>query len=149
MAVTRAQAEQILVSRIKGLQVAAGLAVTFAGANADLIEPISWAHRMLGGTTASVIAVTDLELATMVVADYDNFFNLAEWRALLNILGHLDDVDITTGPRSEKFSQLANQARERKDELLPLVKGLIAAAVDAPEMGYLTLSFREHSEESE
>lgn len=145
MAVTRANAEVVTVRRLSGLMAAAGLCVDDFGANDDLADPIAWAHRMLGGTTADVTAITNAELATMVVADYNDFFRLCEYRTLANIHGNLDDVDITTGPRSEKFSQLATQVQNRMEQLLPLVTAIYKSA--QLEMGYISLDIAEHSED--
>jgi hypothetical protein len=44
---TRAQVEQILVKRCGPLMTKAGMAVTFAGANIDLADPIAWGLRQL------------------------------------------------------------------------------------------------------
>ncbi len=112
MALTRANCEAILVARLSALLAAADLAVTVAGSNADLNDPLAWAVRRLGGSTADATTATIAELAAIDVTDQDDLFALAEYRALQNILGNLTFVDISAGPRSEKLSQLATQVRE-------------------------------------
>jgi len=42
-------------------------------------------------------------------AEYDEFFDYGEYRALQNIRGNLALVDIRQGPQEQKFSQLAEQ----------------------------------------
>jgi len=122
------------------------MAVTIAGANADLIEPISWAHRMVGGTTASIIVATDAELATIAVADYDKFLDAAEYRSLANIIGHLRKVDIAVGPESRKLSQLIGYAENRMKALWDLIGPAIVAATSPPTMSYWSLDFLEHGD---
>lgn len=109
MALTRANAEDIVVDRLGALMDAAGLAVTVAGSNDDLNGPLSWAARQVGVTLASPVTVTDSDLSGISSDDYDDFFDLAEWRTLKNIQGALDLVDVTAGPRSEALSQLSTQ----------------------------------------
>lgn len=140
MAITRATGETVLVKRLGPLMAAAGMAVTIVGTNADLDDPLAWATRALGHSTASVATVTNAELASVATADYDDFLDLAEYRTLQNILGALDDVDLTVGPRSEKLSQLAEQAEKKLDRL----EGRIGTLASPVEAGYITLEFAEH-----
>lgn len=140
MSLTRIQTETVIVKRLGPLMEAAGMAVTIVGTNADLNDPLAWATRMLGHTTADVSTVTDAELAAVAVADYDDFLVLAEYRTLQNILGALDDVDIVVGPRAEKLSQLAAQAENKLKRLSPLVEGFAHSL----ETGYITLDIAEH-----
>lgn len=110
MALTRVQAEVILVDRLGPLMSRAGMTVTFAGSNADLIDPLGWAIRRMGYTVASLGAVTDTDL--LGIAEYDQLLELAEYRTIRNILGNIALVDTKVGPREEKLSQLAPQIRE-------------------------------------
>jgi len=142
MALTRANCEEILVARLKLLLEAAGLAVTVAGANADLDDPLAWAVRRIGGTTASVSTATSAELAAIATTDFDNLIDLAEYRALQNIMGNLNLVDISAGPRSEKLSQLANQVRE----MLKAREPFVAKFIHSLTAGYITMDFAEHEE---
>lgn len=140
MAITRVTGETVIVKRLGPLMTAAGMAVTIVGTNADLNDPLAWATRALGHSTASVATVTNAELASVAAADYDNFLDLAEYRTLQNILGALDDVDIVVGPRSEKLSQLAEQAQKKLDRL----EKRLGSLIDPMEAGYITLEFAQH-----
>ncbi|MDY7078015.1 MAG: hypothetical protein SXV54_13955, partial [Chloroflexota bacterium] len=117
MAMTRVQAETVIVSRAGPLMEAAGMVVTVVGTNADLNDSLAWATRKLGYTTADASTVSDTELASVAVAEYDDFLDLAEYRTLLSIVTNLDDVDIVAGPRAEKLSQLVSRVLRRIDRL--------------------------------
>jgi len=142
MTITRVICETVLVKRLKVLMEAAELAVTFAGANADLNDPLAWAMRRIGDSTADASTVTDAELAGVAEADYDDLINLAEYRTLQSILGNMDLVDITAGPRSERLSQLAAQVREMLDDR----KAFVASFTAPLEVGYISKNFAEHNE---
>lgn len=109
MTITRVQLETELVARRRAMMEAAGLAVTFAGSNNDLVSPMSYAIRQSGGTLASLSNVTDADLATVDQEDYDKLMDLAEYRLLRNIKGRWAKVDISSGPFSQSWSQLADQ----------------------------------------
>ena len=142
MAITREMVGTVILSRVGPLMAAAGMSVIFD--TTDLDDPFAWATRQLGHTTADVSDVTDAEMASVAVADYDNFLDLAEYRTLQNILGALDDVDLTVGPRSEKFSQLAIQAQKKLDRLAPRLGTWLGAGMVTPESQYITLQIAEH-----
>jgi len=142
MALTRVISETVIVDRVGPLMSAAGMAVTVVGTNADLNDPLAWAARKVGATTANFNTVTDAELAAISDADGDDFLDLAEYRTLGSIMGNLDDVDITAGPRSESLSQLAEQARKRMEALEAHLSSIVSPFV----AGYITLDFAEHSE---
>lgn len=67
---------------------------------------IGWAVRMLGYTTASILAPEDAEVQAVPVAKVDALLDLTELRTLESILTNLNGVDLTTGPVSERLSQL-------------------------------------------
>lgn len=113
MTVSRADIEQELVSRAEAWLTSAGLAVTFAGANADLNNPIGWAIRQAGGSVASPSLVTSTDVQTVAAADYDFFLDLAELRTLENILANFSGVDKKAGPVELKSSQLADRIAAR------------------------------------
>lgn len=106
MTITRANIEQEIVQRCGGLMSAAGLAVTFAGANASLNSPIGAAIRQLGGTVANISLVTDADVATVDADDLDALLAVAELRTLKNIKQNYALVDISEGPHRESLSQV-------------------------------------------
>lgn len=114
MAITRAQAEKLLIRRLGNLLTAADLdGVTNDGENDDLADPIAYAARQCALTVADVTAPTDAELSALDVADSDKLLDLAELRALENILGNYDGVDISVGPRRESLGQLRDGLLKR------------------------------------
>ena len=146
-ALTRANTESILISRIGTIYVAVELDGTTAdGTNADLNDPIGYGIRQTGGTVASFVLVTDADVATVAETDYDEFLDISEYRALVNAQGNFASVDIKVGPRSESLSQLGNRLavmikgkKERLDEVYGTSVGVRTA-------GVITLDFAEHDE---
>lgn len=122
MPLTLANIEAVLLRRVGKLLAAAELdATTSDGTNADLVDPIAWALRHCGMLLASPLAATDSELAQLEADRLDELLDYAELRTLETITTSLDDVDLTVGPRSERFSQLVAQverALERKRSMV-------------------------------
>ena len=145
MALTCVVAETILIARLGPLMAVAEMSVVVGGSNADLGDPLAWATRGVGGSTASYDTVTDAELALVSDSDLDDLLTLAEWRLLKNIQGALDAVDLTVGPRSEKLSQYAEKIQQLLDRLEPEIEalGILATPLEA---GYITIDIAEHDE---
>lgn len=142
MAITRSQAERILIRRVGALFTTAGLdGVSQAGDNPDLVDPIVTALHTLGLTVADVADVQDADLSGLVLADYNAFFDLAEYRALGNILGNLDLVDITVGPRTEKLSQLSDQVEDNMEQLRKTLQDVHNVHGGTLEMGAINMNF--------
>jgi len=133
-----------MVARLSPLLAAAGLAVTVLGANADLNGPIARAVRDLGYTVISDVLVADADVAQITDAQISEFLDACELHTLEAILGHLDDVDIKVGPRSEKLSQLATQAERKIKRLLAAMGTAYGYGMATLEAGYITLDFAEH-----
>lgn len=113
MTLTRTNVETILIKRTGNLLQEAGLDYIISGSNSDLNDPIGWAIRRLEGSVASVTSVADSDLSAIDTSDYDQLFDLAEYRTLENISGNLTYVDLTVGPRSERLGQLAEMVEKR------------------------------------
>lgn len=149
MAVTRANVETILVARVGPLMVKASMdGTTVDGSNADLADPIAWALRVAGYTTADVSDPTTAEVAA-AEDDIDEVLALSELRTMENTLGNLDDVDTSVGPRDEKLSQLAAQLEKMikfKRVVLEMSYGYGLAALTT---GTLTYEFAEHQSGSD
>lgn len=144
---TRANAEVILVKRLSGLMGKAGMAVTFAGSNADLNDPLGWALRELGLPVSDITAVTSAEVEQVGTTALDEFLSFAELRTLENILGNLTGVDTKLGSRSESLSQLARQVQSRLDKLTQRLQDAYGYNAPSLEMGLLSNDFAEHAEE--
>jgi hypothetical protein len=97
---------------------AAGMAVTYAGANADLNDPLGVGLRSLGLTTADIGAVTTGEVATCPDGSVNKFLDVAEKRLLDNIFQNLNDVSVFVGPRGGELAQVSNQALRVSDRKL-------------------------------
>ena len=149
MAVTRANVEAVLVYRLGPLMTKAGQdGTTVDGTNTDLADPIAWALRMAGYTTADITNPTTAEVA-LALDDIDEVVDLAELRTLENILGNLDDVDTTVGPRDEKLSQLAAQVQELIALKRARNEGLYGHGAPLLDTGTLTYEFAEHQSGSD
>lgn len=133
MALTRANAEYVVVSRVGGLMEFVELTVTYAGSNSDLDEPLAWAARRMGISLSDPTTVTDSELSGL--SDIDDYLDLAEYRTLEKIQGNLDLVDVTAGPRSEKLSQIASQV----EKMLSARRDRVLAISETPAYRYIEL----------
>lgn len=145
MALTRIEAETILVSRVGPLMAVVKMAVTIVGTNADCSDPLAWATRQVGGSTAAHNTVTDAELALVASTEYDNLMTLAEYRLVKNILGACNAVDWVTGDRAEKFSQFHSQVKQMLTNLEAEVAAL-GVGLAALKLGKLTHSFACHGD---
>jgi len=149
MSITRAQAETELVSRQKERMEMVGMAVTVVGTNADLNGPLAYAARKMTLALASPVTVADSDLAALAYEDLDEFFDLAEYRLMLNIKGRFSLVDIKVGPRSESLSQLATALTadiEAKKVFLADNYGQGASTLEA---GTISLGFMQDDDEDE
>ena len=145
MTVTRANIESILVQRTGALMTFAGYAVTVAGSNANLNDPIGYALRQVGYSVASIALVVDADLATIDSDDIDQILDIAELRTLENISGNLDDVDITTGPVKENLSQIAANLEKRMARLQEKINYSYGTGVTATTSSIIH-DFAEHND---
>ncbi|MCK5307174.1 MAG: hypothetical protein KAJ73_01050 [Zetaproteobacteria bacterium] len=149
MAVTRANVEVNLIRRLGPLMTKAGMdGSTADGTNTDLADPIAWALRQAGYTTADITNPTTAEVAA-AESDIDQVQDLSEMRTLENILGGLDDVDISVGPRDEKLSQLAAQAEKKLAAINEKLENLYSWSASPLTTGTLTYEFAEHQDGSQ
>lgn len=144
MTLSRANTEFLIVARTGPLLEAAGLAVTVAGSNADLNDPIGRAVRACGYTVTSLVLVADADVAQVTVSQYDEFLDVATLHTLEAILGSLDDVDITVGPRKEALSQLAAQAERKIKRLRDAMALAYGYGLAIPVAGVITQDIAEH-----
>lgn len=146
MAITMVNVETILVARVGALMTEADLdGSTVDGDNADLNDPIGVALREMGESIADISDVVDADLSGVVEADYNELLDRAELRTLETIESNYTLVDITSGPRSEKLSQLIASVQVRKMQLLDRIREQYG--VGAMEAGYLIQDFVEHNDE--
>jgi hypothetical protein len=116
MSLTLVQAETLLIARTGKRMAFVGMnSTTVDGTNSDLIEPIVTALFALDITPADISAPSNDDLAK--VESIPEFLDRAELRVMQNIVGNMDMVDISEGPRSESLSQFTSaleKAIERK-----------------------------------
>ena len=144
MSLTRAQVETILVQRIGGWLTNAGLAVTTAGSNASLNDPIGYGIRIAGGSVSSYALVADADVVTVADADLDMLLDVAELRALENVLSNFALVDAKAGPVEAKSSQFADRLMKVIDRLraqLAIRYGIESALL--LQAGVISLNFHE------
>lgn len=145
MTLTRANTEFLVQARVGALMTAADMdGTTVDGTNADFNGPIGRAIRGLGHSVASAVLVADADVAAVTGAETDEFLDAVTLHTLEAILGNLDDVDITTGPRSEKLSQLAAQVERKIARLRKAMEAEYGYGAAVPEVGYITLQIAEH-----
>ena len=144
MSLTRANVESILVQRVGAWLTKASLATTSAGSNQSLNDPIGYGIRIAGGTVTSYALVADADVATVADADLDKMLDVAELRALENILGNLVLVDAKAGPveaKSSQFATLLERTINRLRAQLAIRYGIEASATMTT--GVITLGFAE------
>lgn len=115
-AMTRANAEYSLVKRQGPRMTMVGLAITTAGSNTDLNDPMAMALIAMSLNPASPSLITDSDISAITTDEWPQFLDQAELRLLETISGQIDFVDISVGPRSEsmsQFSAMVDKAIER------------------------------------
>jgi hypothetical protein len=116
MALTRADAEEVLVRRCQGFMQRAGLSVVNVGTNADLNDPMASALSLLGMSPANRGMVADADFATLSGLKLEAYLDTAEVCLLRSLWARLHLVDTSVGPRRESLSQLRGDLQERIKE---------------------------------
>lgn len=142
MPITRAEVEQVLVSRAKKRMEFVGMDVTNTGVNPDLADPIATALLLMGITPASFINPADADLTTIAVTDVPKLLDLAEVRLLENILGNMDKVTLTAASGTEQFGQFATDLEKIIARKQATAQKQYGIGVGTTESGSRTLSFQ-------
>lgn len=122
---------------------AVGFAVTIAGSNADLNDPIAAAVRHFGYTVADPTLVADTDIDNVTDAQTDEYFDVAEYRMLENIAGNLDDVDIKLGPQAQALGQLATALEKRLARLQTSLERKYGFGLQPLTTGVLQMGFQQ------
>lgn len=150
MTITRADLENVLISRAGKLMTAADLdGTTLNGTNADLNDPIATGLRRAGYSVASLAKVVDGDVASVLDEDVDKVLDLAELRLCENIEGNYDDVDISVTDRSESLNQLARQVQTKIDRLQKKIERAYGIGQGTLDAGVIGLDFMQKSEDDE
>lgn len=107
MALTRANADTILLRRVAGLMDKAGIDSDGAEGALTLGDGLAWAMRMLGYAPASYLTVVDSDLDDVPNSFIDALLDLAELRTLESIGTMYASVTSKVGPLEERLSDLA------------------------------------------
>lgn len=149
MSISRANVENVLVHRVGPLLTKGGQdGTTVDGTNDDLSDPIAWALRQVGYSTADITNPTTAEVAA-AVDDVDEVVDMAELRILESLLGNLDDVDVQVGPRREDLSQLAKQVETRLKRVSAWVEKTYGHGASVLGTGKVKFEFAEHQDGTE
>lgn len=98
MALTRAEAEGILIQRCGKMLAAAGLdGTTVDGTNASLTDPLGVALRHLGFSPAGLVTVTTSDLSGISASNVVEFFDVANLAAMRNALNNWTEPDQVAG----------------------------------------------------
>lgn len=139
---TRRGVELALIRRAGRLMTLAGLDGTSAvGGNPDLADPIAVGLRSVGVTPADPTDPADADFATVLPSSVPQLLDVAELRALENVLGHLDQPDQQQGADRQDWGKLAERLERtiaRKAAALARTYGLEAGTLAA---GTIALGF--------
>lgn len=100
---------QAVVGDRCGALLAEARAATGDPTKPSVDQCIGWALRMLGYSTASILAPVSGEVTAVAALHVDALLDLAELRTLESILTNLSGVDLTTGPVTEDLSDLPDR----------------------------------------
>ncbi len=122
MSLTRAQVEDILISRAGEMLATLGRDDVASGSNPDLNDPMAWALRQLSLAVTTATSVSDDDLLAIDSDDENQFLDLAEYRLLMTcrtVARRL--VNSSSGPRREDLSDMA---KGLKEDLADMLKSL-------------------------
>ncbi len=141
---TRAEISDILVGRATGLIVVTGVSAdpaADASPRAYTDDPIAYAVRKSGGSTASLLAATDAEIAAVETGKEDQVLDIAELRFLDNLIGRWTKANQSRGPITQSLGDLGKFYQDRADSLREKVKEVYAVDASTPTVISTTASF--------
>ena len=149
MAMTRAEAESVLIRRCGKMLAAAGLDGTTAdGTNADLSDPLGVALRHLGFSPASLTTVATSDLSAVDASNVVEFLDVASLAAMRAALNNWAEPDQTAGQdnrqdlgKLRESLRLTVAAEEKR--LADLYNYGVASGISA---GTLTFGFQTREE---
>jgi hypothetical protein len=145
MNITRAYAEQELISRAKNKMLLVEMEVSASGSNSSLDSPMSTALRKMGIVVSGV--VSDEDLALLDGEQVEEFLDRAELRLLENIQGNFDLANTRIGNRWEDFKDLIPQLESRINSLKQVIGTNYGEGGASMSGGYIGLDFAEKMDE--
>jgi hypothetical protein len=146
MAITRNDAESVLIARIGPIFTELGLNGVDVN-NTDLNDPLGVAVRQTGGTVANPAAVVSSDLATVDDGKLDELLDRAELRALQTALTAARRlVSTSVGPRSEQLGQIASGLAGDIGQMEQRLKTTYGVGLASLEAGVISLRFVETNE---
>jgi len=136
---TRSDIEKALVSRAGRRMALVEMAISTAGANTDLQDPIATALRDMGLNAND--PVTDDNIAAVGQEGFNELLDRAEYRLLENITGNLTLVNISVGARSQSLGQIATQIESDLQRLGRRIEQKYGA-LSALSVGSISLDFQ-------
>lgn len=143
MAITLDNVKKILLSRCQAKMAVANMD------GGDLNDPISWALRKMDIYAVDPTNVTDSDLSSVMGADYDKLFDLAELRTLENVSGNMAYSNISIGPRSEQLAQLSDQVDKAIDRLTAKIQKSYGIGFGVMSAGSISLDFMEKRDDDD
>lgn len=149
MAMTRAEAESVLIRRCGKMLDAAGLdGTTVDGTNADLTDPLGVALRHLGFSPAGLVTVTDSDLSGVDDSNVVEFLDVAALAAMRASLNNWVEPDQIAGQDTRQdLGKLRESLRTsigaEEKRLADLYNYGVASGIEA---GTLTLGFQTREE---
>lgn len=147
MTLTRANIEAVLVRRAGKKMSLVDFAITTAGSNADLDDPLATALRKMSLTVS--VPVTDTNLSALTDSQQDEFLARAELRLMENIAENIDFSDISVGSRQESMNQLAEQCAKAIERLETRIEKEFGGGLGALQTGNILLDFAQKYDEDE
>lgn len=138
---TRAELETVLVNRLRGKLSYVSLAVTHAGANADLNDPMRRAILFMGGSVASM-TVADSDLSGFSGWPAEQLMDIATIETLKAIIGQCYDVDQGVEADYQRLSQFADQCQKQLAYLEEQARNPYGPGIPAPASGVINSGSR-------
>lgn len=143
MALTRQQAEIVLVKRCGALLTEADLdGTTKDGTNPDINDALADTLLKMGYSPSSIASIADADLSVLSGIDIAELLDRAELRLLETISGNLVYVNIQVGPRREELASLADQVEKRIQRLSSKVQKEYGVNVGSMSAGVIGLDFQ-------
>jgi hypothetical protein len=141
MALTRTQVEKVMIRRAgKSLAFVSLDGTTNDGTNEDLADPIASTLQAMGYTVADITNPTDAELAGVTAVN--QFLDRCELRVLETVLGNMDMVSFSTGPRSENLSDFTGKLEKTIAEKRDFIQREYGVSLGSLSTGKINLNFQ-------